>query len=496
MGTTITDLYVRYSDLRAENMTEDGEAKNITNAVKLLRERATQYRWRVGEVIIENDVKADGKLKPASAYKRRTVTLPDGQKILRVIRPGFTRLVDRLKSGASQAVVALDLDRLVRDPRDLEDFIDVCQATSANARSVSGSLNFTDGGTDGEITMARIMVAVASKSSRDMARRQKVARKRKAEAGEFAGGRRPYGREADGRTVFEPEAEVIRKACNRVLAGVSLRSQCRDLNKQGFRTVAGHEFNPRDFRDMLLRRWNAGLHVYDGEVIGESPELAIVPRDVWEAVRDKLTDPERRTSPGPAARYLGTGLFLCWCGSTVKPRLRNGKTKRSPAYACKLAESGGAGGGHIVRNMPEVDAWVVDNLLARLARPDAAELIAPRPGAGVNVAALRAEVKLLRDRKVALVRVFSGDGDLEALTAGKRDIDAKLVRKTELLRSATEVSPLQDLVDADDVRGVWDAMTLGERRAVLKAACTVEIWPLDHGDRRFDPTAVRVHWIV
>lgn len=493
MGVTITiaDLYIRYSDLRVENLTEDGEAKNITNAVKLLRERTTQNGWRVGEVIVENDIKADGKLKPASAYKRKKITLPTGQTILRVIRPGFTRLVDRLKAGTSQAVVALDLDRLVRDPRDLEDFIDVCQATGANARSMSGSLNFTDGGTDGEITMARIMVAVASKSSRDMARRQKVTRKRKAEAGEFGGGRRPYGREANGKTLYEPEAEVVRDACKRVLADISLRSQCRTLNEQGRRTVAGREFTPRDFRDMLLRPSNAGLLVYDGAVIGEEPDAAIVSRDVWEAVRDKLSDPGRRKCPpGPSHRYLGTGLYLCWCGSPVKPRFRG--VGRSLAYGCGLAERGGAGGGHVVRQMTEVDAWVVDNLLARLTRSDAAELVAPRAGAGVSVTALRAEVKLLRDRKVSLVKLFSGDGDLEALTAGKRDIDEKLTRKAELLRAATEVSPLQDLIEAGDVRVVWDAMTLGEQRVALRAACTVEIWPLDHGNRRFDRSAVRV----
>jgi hypothetical protein len=474
-------------------MTEDGEAKNINNAVKLLIERATQHGWRTGEVIVENDVKADGRLKPASAYKRRTITLPNGQKIQRVIRPGFTRLVDRLKAGTSQAVVALDLDRLVRDPRDLEDFIDVCQATGANARSLSGSLNFTDGGTDGEITMARIMVAVANKSSADMVRRQKVARKRKAEAGEFGGGRRPYGRQADGLSIFEPEAKVIRAACMRVLAGISLRSQCRSLAERGVCTVAGRPFTPPDFRDMLLRPWNAGLRVHAGKVIGEEPGNAIVPRDVFEAVKDRLTDPSRRKCPpGPSHKYLGTGLFLCWCGSPVTLRIRG--AGRSVAYGCRLAAKGNAGGGHAIRRVPDVDAWVVDNVLTRLARPDAAELIAPRPGTAVDVAALRAEVRLLRDRKVRLVRMFIADGDEEALLKGKQEVDEKLTVKAALLRSASEVSPLDQLIGADDVRAVWETLPLGDQRAVLRLVCRVEIWPLEHGTRRFDPSAVRIHW--
>lgn len=500
MGTTIvTDLYVRYSDLRAENMTEDGEAKNINNAVKLLRERATHYGWRVGEVIIENDVTGDGKLKPASAYKRRTITLPNGDKIRRVIRPGFARLVERLKAGVSQAVVALDLDRLVRDPRDLEDFIDVCQATGAHARSLSGSLTFTSGGTDAEILIARVMVAVASKSSADNVRRQKVARERKALAGEFGGGRRPYGREADGVTIHEPEAQIIREACRRVRGGISLRSQCRSLNAQGLTTVAGRPFSPPDFRDMLLRPWNAGVRVHGKDpatglplIIGEDPAAAIVARDVWDAVTDKLADPGRRTTPGPANKHLGTGLFRCWCGSVVTSRARG--PKRSPAYACRQATGGKVEGTHIVRSMTDVDQWVIHNLLARLSRPDAADLIAVRPGAKIDVAALRAEVKQLRDRKVRLAKAFGGDGDIEALIEGKKAIDEKLTAKKELLVSATEVSPLQDLIGADDVRTAWNAMTIGEKRAVLGLACTVEIWGLEHGDRRFDASAVRIHW--
>ena len=166
------------------------------------------------------------------------------------------------------------------------------------------------------------------------------------------------------------------------------------------------------------------------------------------------------------------------------------------AYGCALAEKGGAGGGHAVRVAEDVDQWVIGNVITWLARPEAAELIALRPGADVNMATLRAEVKLLRDRKLRLTRLFIDDGDAEALMAGKREIDGKLAPKLELLRSATEVSPVQDLIESSDVRATWNTMTLGEKRVVLGAVCTVEIWPLEHGQRRFDPTAVRIHWKV
>src|SRR5215468_4650236 len=186
------DLYLRLSDLRMDDLNAAGEAKGLVEHERVLRERAQAYRWTVGEVIVENDM-TGGRPKPASAFKRRKVVLPDGSTGWRVLRPGFRRLLERLRTGKAQAVLAVDLDRTVRDPRDLEDLIDIVQETGANARSVSGSLRFTDGGTDAEVTLARVMVTMANKASRDTARRVSAARLRQAINGEYGGGRRPYG---------------------------------------------------------------------------------------------------------------------------------------------------------------------------------------------------------------------------------------------------------------------------------------------------------------
>jgi site-specific DNA recombinase len=114
-GPPIVDLYLRLSDLRLEDLNAAGAAKGLVEHERVLRERAEAYRWTVGEVIVENDM-SGGKPKPASAFKRRKVVLPDGSTGWRVIRPGFRRLLDGLRTGKAQAVLAVDLDRAVRDP--------------------------------------------------------------------------------------------------------------------------------------------------------------------------------------------------------------------------------------------------------------------------------------------------------------------------------------------------------------------------------------------
>jgi DNA invertase Pin-like site-specific DNA recombinase len=113
-------------------------------------------------------------------------------------------------------VLAEDLDRACRDPRDLKDLIDACEQHRASARSLSGSLTLTDGGTDAEITMARMMVTMANKSSRDTSRRVPDARERLA-GQSYQGGKRPFGyRVAEDTEKYhrnlvadEAEAEII-----------------------------------------------------------------------------------------------------------------------------------------------------------------------------------------------------------------------------------------------------------------------------------------------
>ena len=133
-----------------------------------------------------------------SAYKRRRVELPNGRHELRVVRPRFRPLLDLIVSGAVDGLIAYDLDRTARDPRDLEDLIDAVEqrAPRLPVESVTGSLRLAN---DSDVTMARVMVAVANKSSRDSSRRIKRKHEELAQLGKYAGGgARRFGYESDG----------------------------------------------------------------------------------------------------------------------------------------------------------------------------------------------------------------------------------------------------------------------------------------------------------
>jgi len=191
--TRISDDRVKYD--KHGNRTER-EGLGVADQQTRAREKTEQLGGEVVAVLEENDT---------SGFKRKrmkaTFTYPDGETetttILRTIRPKFHEALRMLRTGQARMLITLDLDRLTRDPRDLEDLIDVVEHSSPRVvcDSVTGSMRLA---TDADITMARVMVAMANKSSRDTRRRVADARERRVKNGGNGGaavtsGSRPTG---------------------------------------------------------------------------------------------------------------------------------------------------------------------------------------------------------------------------------------------------------------------------------------------------------------
>jgi DNA invertase Pin-like site-specific DNA recombinase len=488
---TLCDLYLRLSDGRTEN-------GSFTDREKSLRGKAKVLGWTVHRVVIENDLMNGSK--SASAFKRRKIgTTPDGKPIMRVWRPGFRSILDDLAAGRVQAVLAEDLDRTMRDPRDAEDLIDIVRERGAYADSLSGSLRFTAGGTDAEVMMARIAVTVAAKASADTARRVAGGRQRQAGNGQWGGGRRPYGfrpvANPSGNhrnttlVIDEAEADEIRKAADQVLSEVALKAAARDMIERGVTTVTGTRWTAETLRDVLLRPLNAGIVQYQGEEtevrLSGDP---ILHEDTWRAVVAKLTDPARST-PGRAPTWLGTNLYRCVCGSVME--IQRGTT-RAASYRC--AHEGGSGDAHVRRNAEQLDNYISALIIARLSRPDAIDLLTP-PTPTADTKALRRKVSAMRELLDEFAR-DRADGLItrEQMLTGTRRSKQKLAEAEAQLAAGTDVSPLAPIVGAADVAAKWASLSLGQRRGICFKLLDVRILPISRKGRGFDEGAVAISW--
>ena len=503
------DLYLRLSDFRAD------DADSFPAREKALRTRAAELGWTVANVVVENDVAQDGRRKPASAYKRQRVIGADGRPVMafgrpvfRVLRPGWQQVLTDLGTGAVTAVLAEDLDRVARDPRDVEDLIDAIAACGGHARSLSGSLTLTDGGTNDQVSMARVMVVMAAKASADTARRVADGRQRSAEVGSYGGGRRPFGFRIDPdapkgakKLVMVPaEAAVVRRAAAAILAETaddrkSLAFLARELRDGDVPTVTGKAWSAEVLRDIMLSASVAGIASNSRtgtETAGAWP--AILDMETWQAVRAILTDPARLTNPSAnAPRWLGTNLYRCGVcpdGGHIKA---HGGVAKGPSYCCKNCQ-------HVRRTAVATDTYVGELIAERLSRADAIDLLRPPDRPGVDTAVLRAEQKKLERAGARQARMHAlGEITDKELRAGSRARQERLEEIAGQLAATTAPDHLAEFRGAaslEDTRAVWARLSLARQRDVLSVLAVVTLLPARRGGRGFDENSIRIEWLA
>jgi site-specific DNA recombinase len=261
-------------------------------------EEAKRGGWSIGQVYVDDDRSAFDTRKPRAEYQR---------------------LLKDIQLGLRDGVMIWRLDRLHRQPRELEEFIVICDKHRVALATVTGDVDLAT--SQGRL-LARAWGAFAAHECEIKTERLSRANLERARHGTMRIWRRQYGFKVDGKTVNEAEARVIRESAARVLRGESLRGICADLNWRGIPTARRVLWTAASLRCMLGNPRLAGWSTYHGEVVGKGAWKAILTRRHSERIRSLLADPERRTGDGTRRCYLLTGLVRCGrCGGPVRGRL-------------------------------------------------------------------------------------------------------------------------------------------------------------------------------
>jgi site-specific DNA recombinase len=437
--------YVRISDDRA------GGSAGVARQERDCSQLADRRGWTITETYTENDT---------SAFKRRKIQLPDGSIALRVDRPAFRRMLHDLTIGHIDAVVAYDLDRVARDPRDLEDLIDVVEGKNLPTAAVTGSLDLS---TDTGVTVARINVAIANKSSRDTQRRVIRKHLELAEQGKFSGGGiRPFGYESDGLTVNEAEAVIVREIRDRVLAGDSLSSIARDLTQRGVPTVRGAEigWRARTVHSVITKARNAGLRAHKGEVIGDAVWPAIITRDEWADVLAALGQ-RRGTQGNTLRRWLSRVLRCGLCGAEITGTYVTASRYR---YNCDPRHGGC---GRIAIDGVRTEIYVQELILTVITAPERLVELS-RAVAHTDTQQVRTEVAADEAQMAELASMWATRQiDTSEYLIARNEIKARLDANAKQLRAAAPVN-LRRLLHAIDPAAEWAAMGPRERQAAAR----------------------------
>lgn len=396
-------------------------------------------------------------------------------------RPDYERMIKDVEAGEINAIVALDLDRLYRLPKDLEYLIDLAEKQGLLLATITGD---ADLGTDNGRLFARIKAAVAKAETERAAARRMLAAKQRAESGTHWGSRRPFGYTKD----LEPhpvEAPLVQAAYDAVLARVALLAIAKEWTAQGIRTSLGNTWDGNKVGVMLRNPRYAGLRTYRGEIVGQGQWPALVSRELWDAAQVVLNDPARKTHKGPRVRkHLLTGLALCGkCGA----RVGTGVTHWGAAiYICR--ECSGIG-----RSMRDLDELVLSLVAARLSQEDASDLLLAEDKP--DTAALQTEAAAIRAKLDALATDYAEDIITSAqLRAGSELLRGKLKDIEGRLLDSTKARLFDGVIGVEDVAAQLKNLDLSRRRAIIQALMVVTINTTTKG-RTFYPEDVAVRWL-
>ncbi|MEH0545424.1 recombinase family protein [Streptomyces sp. B21-105] len=245
-------------------------------------------------------------------------------------RPGWDQLLERAQRHEFRHVIAYHPDRLMRQPRDLEELL---QVSDEHRITLHGEANRRDLSDPDDRFILRIEVAHACRSSDDTSRRLKSALKERVENGLPHSGKRRFGYETDGVTIKEDEAEIVREVFDRYLKGQSPSAIALVFHKRGIKTVYGKEWSQGTVRALLDSRHVAGIRMHQGEEVGPGKWPAIIDQGVWEETRARreYRSAVHQTNLELRRFYLLRGLVMCSrCGTLMSGTKIGGV----PSYLC------------------------------------------------------------------------------------------------------------------------------------------------------------------
>lgn len=424
-------------------------------------------------------------------------------------RQDWPKVVALIDAGQLDGVLATEVERLYRQPKEAEILIDLAHGKPPRPVTILDveGRRYDLATTNGEHDF-RAHVNNASREAAKIADRSKRKKLAHAREGRPSGGTRPFGYERDLVTVCEGEAVLIRKAAERVLAGDSLRSIVAEWNAHGITTPVGKPWARYPLKRLLLSPRIAGRRQHQGAVIGPATWPAILDPEQAELVRRILTDPARGARSRVTGRsYLLSGILECSeCGTRLYGSLhtnsRDGSKVRQ--YSCKRGPGFG-GCGRVHQLADPLDQLVSEAVLVALDSPGLGAALRARSQNGQE-AELLARLQAGESRLAQLADDYvDGTFDKATYIRQKARVTERLEQTRRALDRVASRRTLVALPPAGRLRAAWAAASVDQRRAIIAAVVekvllhpagsgAKRLWQEPNGDWAYDPSKVEIRW--
>jgi site-specific DNA recombinase len=384
-------------------------------------------------------------------------------------RPGYTELLEAMRSGQVDAVAVWHTDRLHRSMIELEEYALVSEERGvATYTARAGAIDLA---TPSGRLVARQLGAVARFEVEHASERMKAKKLQHAKAGKYGGGMRPYGYQKDGVTIEPFERDVLLEMAKRIINGESYRAIALDLNARGITTSRDGLWRALKIPNVVFRKRNFGIKEHLGvEYPAEWPAI------YDSEIREKLyaagaARSELRKYRGRGRTYLLKGFLRCGvCGNGLTVyscQQRDGSYV--PAVACRTRDDvhGVIGCGGVKRNLAPIDDLITTAVLFRLDSGGLAKLVAEAQESGTLRKHL-AEHQTQQTRLREILDLYStGQLNFDEYRAAKTTATARLEVLGRVIDRAAVNSPLEGISLATTLEKAWETHGLEWRRQLL-----------------------------
>jgi DNA invertase Pin-like site-specific DNA recombinase len=441
-------------------------------------------------------------------------------------RPAYERLVADVKSGKFDTVIAWNLDRLTRTPREIEDWIDLNEQYGVNLMTSEGS-DPVDMSTEVGRLVLRITAAVARQEVERKGRRQRESNDQARELGFPTTGRRSFGytpKKPKARTItatrigtdgagyldygvvpIDREADAIRWGFERVIEGKSsaeIASQWNDweiFNTRGRLWIGSHVLrvltDPQYAAFVVSPEAREAWHRLapdPSEVLSCRPGTwePIVSTETWIAAQAAIRASSARNRFNTQTRWLLSGIATCAierdghiCGALVFGSLAG--RAYHPIYHCAVSS-------HLARRVDVADELVVARLEALILNLDGEKIppLSPDPTLRPlerrltsSLYAVTGQLDELADtgiltkaaaRKIGHVRRGPLRAELAALRRRLLGFDTAALNRLITVGAPTRLREPDTLRKAR-FRSTWDELSLSDRRQIVESSMTVSL---------------------
>jgi DNA invertase Pin-like site-specific DNA recombinase len=348
------------------------------------------------------------------------------------------------------------LDRLGRSVAELLDIIGDLERRGIRFRCLTQPIDTTSAAG----RMFLTLLATFAEFERELNRERVLAGKARMKAeGKHPGGPRMFGYAADHATMIEAEAELLREATDRLLAGEPLSRITDDWSARDLRPIRGHRWKVSSLRRTLLNDRAA-------PIVGAEDHRRLV----------ALFLAPGRQHLGRPAEHLLSGILVCGregCGQPLYGATKGGKAQPSQlVYRCKKgAGSGGrfAGCGSTVVSMARADAWAAEAFIAAVVSPSFAEAVARRQSELLAGEVTAEQLDEWRAEIIELKQVLPTRFGSPELARRHDDLQRMVREATARLLAQPDLQAMADLPRSEArLRAAWEEWTVAERRVWLR----------------------------